>query len=278
MARRGRKTALEASGESLGPTDLILDRVGPDPYDPRNLGGIVTVGWSARIGSTTGTVRLWLPESILGDVLTREPALIRTVPAGIHAREYVSMWQAEAGFVSLPRGLSRLRRGGVLPLAESRLGGTPASPTGPISLVCVLSGSGERLVFCAEPVPGSGGRRVRLTSALDRQFCPRQPLNLGSNTAMNANPPHPAEPGPAVASASASEAQAPDIPVTLTVELGRVNLTLGRLADLKPGDVIELGRHSREPVELTSNGRLIARGELVLIDTELGVRVTHVFL
>ena len=69
-----------------------------------------------------------------------------------------------------------------------------------------------------------------------------------------------------------------DVPVTLTVELGRVNLTLNRLADLKPGDVLELGRHSREPVELTSGGRLVARGELILIDTELGVRVTHVFL
>ena len=69
-----------------------------------------------------------------------------------------------------------------------------------------------------------------------------------------------------------------DVPVTLTVELGRVNLTLSRLADLKPGDVVELSRHSRAPVELTSNGRLVARGELILIDTDLGVRVTSVFL
>jgi type III secretion system YscQ/HrcQ family protein len=66
--------------------------------------------------------------------------------------------------------------------------------------------------------------------------------------------------------------------VTLVVELGRINLPLRRLADLKPGDVLELGRHAREPVELTSGGRLIARGELVQIDTELGVRVTNVFL
>jgi flagellar motor switch protein FliN/FliY len=66
--------------------------------------------------------------------------------------------------------------------------------------------------------------------------------------------------------------------VTLSVELGRISLTVSRLADLKPGDVVELGRHSREPVELTSGGRIVARGELVMIDTELGVRVTHVFL
>ena len=69
-----------------------------------------------------------------------------------------------------------------------------------------------------------------------------------------------------------------DAPVTLTVELGRINLPMSRLADLKPGDVLEVGRHSREPVEITSNGRLVAHGELILIDTELGVRVTSVFL
>jgi flagellar motor switch protein FliN/FliY len=85
--------------------------------------------------------------------------------------------------------------------------------------------------------------------------------------AASANPP---SPGPEVAPL--------DVPVTLAVELGRVNLTLSRLADLKQGDVIELSRHSRAPVELTSNGRLVARGELILIDTDLGVRVTSVFL
>ena len=57
-----------------------------------------------------------------------------------------------------------------------------------------------------------------------------------------------------------------------------MNLTINQLAELKPGDVVELGRHSRAPVELTSNGRLVARGELVQIDTDLGVRVTSTFL
>ena len=81
-----------------------------------------------------------------------------------------------------------------------------------------------------------------------------------------------------VPSTPSPDAPPSDVPVTLTVEIGRVSLTLNRLADLKAGDVIELARHSREPVELTSGGRIVARGELILIDTELGVRVTHVFL
>ena len=83
---------------------------------------------------------------------------------------------------------------------------------------------------------------------------------------------------PTASSGTPSAAGPLDVPVTLTVELGRVNLTLTQLADLKPGDVVELNRHSRAPVELTSNGRLVARGELILIDTDLGVRVTNVFL
>jgi type III secretion system YscQ/HrcQ family protein len=88
-----------------------------------------------------------------------------------------------------------------------------------------------------------------------------------SQTHASSNPP------------SSAPATSPlDVPVTLTVELGRVNLTLTQLADLKPGDVVELNRHSRAPIELTSNGRLVARGELILIDTDLGVRVTNVFL
>jgi len=69
-----------------------------------------------------------------------------------------------------------------------------------------------------------------------------------------------------------------DLPATLVVELGRVNLNVSQVASLKPGEVVELTRHSREPVKLTSGGRLVARGELVQIDTELGVRITQVFL
>ncbi len=74
-----------------------------------------------------------------------------------------------------------------------------------------------------------------------------------------------------------SPLESSDVSVTLTVELGRVSFPLRRLANLQPGDVVELARHGREPVDLSSNGRLVARGELVQVDTELGVRVTQVF-
>src|SRR6185437_12078111 len=110
-----------------------------------------------------------------------------------------------------------------------------------------------RCWFDAQAAPTSSGGRLVLAGPLRREPRPREAPALSA-------------PDPT------------DVPVTLTVELGKVNIPLARLADLRPGDVLELGRHSREPVELTSGGRLVARGELVLIDTELGVRVTQVFL
>jgi flagellar motor switch protein FliN/FliY len=159
--------------------------------------------------------------------------------------------------------------GGVLPIDGSPLAGSPESPAGPIRLVLDLAGGAGRYGYQAEAVPLAGGGRLRLKSTLQRESIPREAHAVNPSS----------EPASSPVEGGKPEAPMPaEIPVTLIVELGRVNLTLGRLADLKPGDVIELGRHSREPVELTSGGRLVARGELVQIDTELGVRVTHVFL
>jgi flagellar motor switch protein FliN/FliY len=257
---------------------LVLDRVGPDPFDPVDLGAIVTLRWSVRVGSTTGTARFWLPESALNLWLATDPPRSRELPIQLPSKvgELTSLWRAEAGFVVLSQGLRRLRKGGVQPLRDSKLAGTPQSPTGPITLVCDLAGSGCRQLLPAEPVAASGGRLVRLTGPRQSQVRPRPALTLGTSEIMSEYASRPAD-GPG-ASVPSPEALPLDVPVTLSVEIGRVNLTLNRLADLKPGDVIELARHSREPVELVSAGRVVARGELVLIDTELGVRITQVFL
>jgi type III secretion system YscQ/HrcQ family protein len=269
--------AIDQLASGNGP-NLLLDRVGPDPFDPLDLGAVSTILWPLRVGSTTGTARLWLPESVLDLAASTRPSEGPgdLSPQSTKAGELASLWHARAGFVAMPLGLHRLRKGGVLPLTDSWLTGTPQSPSGPVDLVCDESVAGLRFSLAAEPVPGSGGRMVRLTDSLRRDVKPREPLSPGINQHMNTNDIRATDRGGIQGGAPAVSPA--DVPVTLTVELGRVNLTLSRLADLKAGDVIELGRHSREPVELTSNGRLVARGELLLIDTELGVRVTHVFL
>ena len=268
-------------GTCTAPADrsgLVLDRVGPDPFDPAGLGAIVTLRWSVRVGSTTGTARLWLPEPVLDFLLASEPQAGTMVLdlATSKAREYSSLWRAVAGLVAMPNGLRRLRTGGVLPLPTRGLPARPRARAVRSPWCATCPAWARHSSFPPSRSRAPRGRLVRLTGSLIRQRQPREPLTLGTNQTMNSTSSSlAADHG---APAPAPEASPLDVPVTLTVELGRVNLTLNRLADLKPGDVIELGRHSREPVELTSNGRLVARGELVLIDTELGVRVTHVFL
>lgn len=67
-----------------------------------------------------------------------------------------------------------------------------------------------------------------------------------------------------------------DVKLQLTVELGRKDLTVKEALHLGPGSVIELDRIAGEPVDLYVNGKLIARGEVVVIDENFGVRVTEV--
>ncbi|MFB6261738.1 MAG: flagellar motor switch protein FliN [Thiohalorhabdaceae bacterium] len=67
-----------------------------------------------------------------------------------------------------------------------------------------------------------------------------------------------------------------DLPLELSVELGRTRMSLQELLKLDKGSVIRLGRTEGEPLDIQVNGRVVARGEVVVINDRLGVRVTEV--
>jgi flagellar motor switch protein FliN/FliY len=67
-----------------------------------------------------------------------------------------------------------------------------------------------------------------------------------------------------------------DIPLEVTVELGRTRLLIRDILDLGAGSIIELDKIAGEAVELFANGLLVARGEVVVIDDNFGVRVTEI--
>lgn len=67
-----------------------------------------------------------------------------------------------------------------------------------------------------------------------------------------------------------------DVPVKVQAVLGRSRMDIGDLLRLKPGMVVELDRRVGEPVDIFVNNRLIARGEVVLIDSTLGVTLTEI--
>lgn len=67
-----------------------------------------------------------------------------------------------------------------------------------------------------------------------------------------------------------------NIEMDVTAELGRTRMTVRELLSLTPGTVVELDRMAGSPIDLYVNGTLIARGEVVVIDEEFGVRISEI--
>ena len=86
----------------------------------------------------------------------------------------------------------------------------------------------------------------------------------------------PLEPVPGGGAGATDLERLNEVMVELTVEVGRTRLTLGQALALGPGSVVTLDRLADNPVDLLVNGRPIARGEVVVIDEEFGLRITEV--
>ncbi|MGL1935121.1 MAG: flagellar motor switch protein FliN [Fibrobacterales bacterium] len=64
-----------------------------------------------------------------------------------------------------------------------------------------------------------------------------------------------------------------DIPLDITIELGRCNMSIRKILELGPGSVVEMDRFAGEPVDLLINDKVVARGEVVVVDENFGIRV-----
>ncbi len=100
---------------------------------------------------------------------------------------------------------------------------------------------------------------------------------------MNANA---AEPQPAEFDNLQDEGQPPkgdvnldvilDVPVTLSMEVGRTRIPIRNLLQLNQGSVVELDRAAGEPLDVFVNGTLVAHGEVVVVNEKFGIRLTDV--
>jgi flagellar motor switch protein FliN len=84
------------------------------------------------------------------------------------------------------------------------------------------------------------------------------------------------EDAPDIESGHADLARVADVLVEIAVEIGRTRMTIGETLALGPGAIVSLNRLAGEPVDLLVNGKPIARGEVVVIDEEFGLRVTDI--
>ena len=67
-----------------------------------------------------------------------------------------------------------------------------------------------------------------------------------------------------------------DVPVTLSMEVGRTRIPIRNLLQLNQGSVVELDRAAGEPLDVFVNGTLIAHGEVVVVNDRFGIRLTDV--
>jgi flagellar motor switch protein FliN/FliY len=84
------------------------------------------------------------------------------------------------------------------------------------------------------------------------------------------------DPTVAAADSGADLGRLQNVPVEVAVEIGRTRMTIGEALALGLGSVVTVGRLAGDPVDLLVNGRVIARGEVVAIEEELGLRITEI--
>ena len=109
---------------------------------------------------------------------------------------------------------------------------------------------------------------------------PQEPVAEAAETPLEMPEAHGAEfarlDAPAHAEGQASLDLIMDLELRLTAELGRAELMIRDVLQLGPGSIIELDKTVGEPVDILVNNRLIARGEVVVIDDSFGVRITEI--
>jgi flagellar motor switch protein FliN/FliY len=107
---------------------------------------------------------------------------------------------------------------------------------------------------------------------------PKVPLpNLETEGAVPQPPMDPGEVGTDSVARGAADLEAVfDVPVQVSAVLGRARMEVGELLNLGPGTVLELDRKVGESIDIYVNNRLVARGEVVLVEDKLGVTMTEI--
>ena len=67
-----------------------------------------------------------------------------------------------------------------------------------------------------------------------------------------------------------------DVPLSVSVELGRTKMTLKQILELNEGSIVELDKLTGEPVDMLVNGKIVARGEVVIVDENFAIRITEI--
>lgn len=138
-------------------------------------------------------------------------------------------------------------------------------------------------IDAARAAAGMGVETSAPASPAPRRAVSSAPVPISVAAAPSAVPTavHPVNFMPLTADASLSEPahgieMLMDVALEVSVELGRSHMSIAEILALRTGSVVELDKLAGEPVDVSVNGTLIARGEVVVVDEKFGVRITEV--
>lgn len=251
----------------------------------------------AVFGGHTGYVRLFIPESVLAVAEPAADALVRRQRRAADAVEHASrlsnvkVWlRAEIGQVEISSGdLAQLRErdvvlvDGLTARPDQGQGGTAKlklglARTGYIDTEIAIENDRytarvNGFVIGAPMPPGApiegGEEQAPEGDGSEQSEEERMALGDGPDESTN----------PGAERADMEEGQAEgadllnDVPLQIAVEIGRLPITAEEVVSLKVGHVFDLNRQVGEPLDLSVNGKIVARGELVEIEGNLGIRI-----
>ncbi|MFY0407024.1 flagellar motor switch protein FliN [Solicola sp. PLA-1-18] len=198
--------------------------------------------------------------------------------------------------VGTPQPLALLAAGGFTAAAVATLDGSEQTVVAVLvqsALVDALASSpiGELdLASAVQPALDAAAAAVGSTAGPARRVSPDEVASLAGPGALGVPlvdgasthaavvvslPPVTAAPAP-VTSTGPGIAMLHGVEMQVTVEIGRTRMTVRELLDLAPGDVLELDRAAGSPADMLVNGRLVARGEIVVVDESFALRVTEI--
>jgi flagellar motor switch protein FliN/FliY len=199
----------------------------------------------------------------LAQTFMSEPANSEATLAADHREAVVELLRQVSGLVS---SAAKARWGEIQLLVEL----APAAPS--------WSSGGTFWLQIGKEGPDSMALEFGLSAALVAELKAEKPADVPALVASSALSPSaavgsalpPAEPGTGALDLLM------DVHLAMTLRFGAKTLLLREVLDLSPGAVVELDRKIEEPVDLLLDGRLVARGEVVVIDGNYGLRVTDV--
>jgi flagellar motor switch protein FliN len=199
---------------------------------------------------------------LLAQIFMSEPATPEAQPTADHGEAVIELLRQVSGFVATA---AKPRWGEIQLLVEA----APAAPSWPSAGTFRLQAGAEGPTGMVLEIGLSAalvaGLRVEKAEAVKAD-----PVKVN----IESSPPPPAEAAPGHGVGALDLLM--DVQLAMTLRFGARKLLLREVLDLSPGAVVELDRAVHEPVDLLLDGRLIARGEVVVIDGNYGLRVTDV--